>query len=67
MWCMWCIWGVAPSMQAAQEALKQLTTERPENEPLPEIQVRFITKFLGASRSSVADFVTIPAGLMQLL
>lgn len=54
-------------MQAAQEALKQLTTERPENEPLPEIQVRFITKFLGASRSSVADFVTIPAGLMQLL
>lgn len=54
-------------MQAAQEALKQLTTERPENEPLPEIQVRWFTKFLGAYVVASADFVTIPAGLMQLL
>ena len=54
-----------PSLQAAQEALTQLTTERPESEPLPEIQVRFFfAKFVGRT---VADFVMILAGLMQLL
>lgn len=31
--------GAANTVQAAQEALKQLTTERPEGEALPEIQV----------------------------
>lgn len=31
-------------LQAAQEALKQLTTERPESEPLPEFQVRGVSR-----------------------
>lgn len=42
-------------VQAAQEALKQLTTERPEGEALPEIQV---------SRK-VDLYTTVPAAVYQ--
>lgn len=51
--------SVAPTTQAAQEALKQLTTERVEGEPLPEIQVRSATVPAAACDSSILAYMGV--------